>query len=59
MFETIASNLWAIFPFRYYDLEATKRVYLYLQEDDQMWIGDLREWTYADVYQENVGIRMY
>ena len=57
--DTVSSNLWAVFPFRYYDLEATKRVYLYLQEDDQTWIGDLREWTYADVYQENVGIRMY
>lgn len=43
----------------YYDLEAPKRVYLCLQEDDQTWIGDLREWTYADVYEENVEIRMY
>lgn len=57
--DTVADNLWVIFPYRICDIEEAKRVYLCVQEPGQQWMGDLRQWRQAEIYESHPGITMY
>lgn len=43
-----ASDLWLLFPPYAYEAGDYQRLYFCLQEEDDPWIGDLRDWTYMD-----------
>lgn len=48
--ETESSSVWVLFPPCYYGDQEAWRIYARVMETANAWIGDLREWTYVDLY---------
>lgn len=48
--DTKVSSVWVVFPPGFNDPLEPRRLYLRMRDPQEPWIGDLRQWTYADFF---------